>query len=84
MKIKRSDSRSEGIWHRWSGYGSNEWHNGNVALKELYDRDPNYKRHLQFGILQVMSRGAAAQDVIAAESAYKEKLGSRAFGLNRN
>jgi hypothetical protein len=77
---------SEGIWGRWVGYGSDKWHNGNVALKALYEQDPDYKRHFQFGILQVMSRGTADRDVLAAESSYKNKLGSRviSLGLNRN
>jgi hypothetical protein len=53
-------------------------HGGNVLLKK---RSP---KPYQLSILETVSSLATPDDVIRRERMWKEKLGSRAFGLNLN
>jgi hypothetical protein len=74
---------AKGILGRWAAYADNG-HGGNVQLRELGVRDPLAKRQLRFSILQTLPRTLTAGEVIAHERRHKEKLGSRAHGLNSN
>lgn len=65
-----------GIYGRWSAYASNG-HGGNLELQDL---DPT---NFQFSILEIVPATATVDDVIACENRWKEKLGTRKFGLNR-
>jgi hypothetical protein len=67
----------KGIYGRWSAYAQNG-HGGNLELKEL---DPT---NFQFSILEIVSPTTTADGVIECENRWKEKLGTRQFGLNRN
>jgi len=72
-----------GIWGRWVNYiktGSG----GNKYLIELLKNNEKYKYNFQFTILQTLPINLKADEVIEYEELYKEKFGSRAFGLNRN
>ncbi len=66
-----------GIYGRWSAYSLNG-HGGN---KELKDLDPN---NFRFSILEIVSATTTADEVIDCENRWKEKLGTRGFGLNSN
>ena len=66
-----------GIWGRWCAY--RDGHGGNTKLKEV--KNPS---SLQFSILWICSISTSPQDVIGHETLFKEKLGSRAHGLNAN
>jgi hypothetical protein len=66
-----------GFVGRWRDYVANA-HGGNVVLKS---RDPS---DYQVAILEVAGSAATVTDVIAMEMRWKEKLQSRAMGLNRN
>lgn len=66
-----------GIYGRWSAYARNG-HGGN---KELIDLDPSTFR---FSILEIVPATTTADGVIEYENRWKEKLGTRQFGLNRN
>lgn len=66
-----------GFWSRWSEYRANG-HGGNVALR---GRDPS---DYIVSVLQVAGSTDTADDILAAESRWKGKLQSVAFGLNRN
>jgi len=66
-----------GIFGRWSEYAKNG-HGGNQELKEL---NPN---NFEFSILEIASPTNTADDVITIENRWKEKLGTRQFGLNNN
>lgn len=70
---------ADGFLGRWRQYAANG-HGGN---RELMGLDP-ILRDFQVSILEVASPEMSAADIIARESAWKEKLGARAHGLNLN
>ena len=78
-----SASGAEGLWGRWKTY-ANTGHGGNAALKELMGRDSSYPKAFSYSILQILPKTTARAEVLNWEGRYKEKLGSRAMGLNQN
>lgn len=74
----------EGLWGRWSDYVNTNGEGGNKLLHDLMAKYPNRYRSLQYSVLRVLDKTTKADDVIALESLYKNKLGTRAFGLNAN
>lgn len=72
-----------GVWQRWSEYASNI-HGNNKRLKELCKKDSNYKKNFQYTILESLPSNIDKKEVIKIESLYKQKFGTRAFGLNEN
>lgn len=73
-----SATGSDGFLGRWRAYA--DGHGGNVGLKELAHGAEQYAVH----ILETVGSNASIEDVFAIESHWKDKLGSRAHGLNRN
>tara|TARA_X000001036_G_C20681032_1_gene805906 strand:+ start:2258 stop:3124 length:867 start_codon:yes stop_codon:yes gene_type:complete len=73
----------EGIWQRWSEYATTG-HGGNLELKSLLQKDPAYARNFKFSVLQSLPSNITPREIITIEALYKDKLGSRAHGLNRN
>lgn len=73
----------EGIWQRWSEYARTIT-GDNKELKGLIAKDPNYHRHFRFSVLQTLPSNVTKDEIIRVESLYKNKLGSRVFGLNSN
>jgi len=73
----------EGILGRWKDYAANG-HGGNVKLKKLLESNESYVHNFQFTILQTLPKSLTNKEVIEYEVRYKEKLGSRVFGLNNN
>lgn len=74
---------ADGVWGRWSGYAANG-HGGNALLRKLIERDPSYPDAFTFSILQILPTSTARAEVFARERRFKQKLGSRATGLNGN
>jgi hypothetical protein len=74
---------AEGIWNRWSTYAQNK-HGGNKKLIELCGEEEDYEQNFQYTILQSLPSNLTGKEVVKVESLYKEKFGSRAFGLNEN
>ena len=72
-----------GIWGRWRKYSKNPT-GGNKHIKAVLDKYPNRYNSFQFSILRVMEPGTTKNQIIEQESKIKEKLGSRAYGLNLN
>ena len=72
-----------GIWGRWCTYAETGGHGGNDGLLELL-REPHRVHRLRWTILQTMSRSTPSKDVVRAESAWKDRLGSRATRLGYN
>lgn len=66
----------QGIYGRWSTYAKNG-HGGNVELRDL---DPI---NFQFSILEIVPATTTVSGVIDCENRWKEKLGTRQFGLNK-
>jgi len=73
----------DGILGRWQQYALNG-HGGNVVLKRLLTMDEDYADNFQFTILRTLPSSLTPKEIIAYEKLYKEKLGSRAHGLNLN
>lgn len=73
----------DGIWGRWKSYAANG-HGGNTLLRPLVDSGSDYPAAFRYSLLQVLPRTLTKNEVIRWEALYKEKLGSRAFGLNLN
>ena len=67
----------KGIFGRWCTYALTG-HAENIDLKDL---DPN---NFQFSILEIIPPATTADGVIERENRWKEKLGTRQFGLNKN
>lgn len=67
----------QGIYGRWSDYAKNG-HGGNKKLKGL--NPDNFK----FSILEIVSATTTPDEVIECENRWKEKLGTRKHGLNKN
>lgn len=74
---------ARGILGRWSNY-ADDGHGGNTQLRALVDADPNVPNTFRFSILQTLPRTLTAAEVVAHERRHKEKLGTRAHGLNGN
>jgi len=66
-----------GFLGRWRAYQANG-HGGNVLLREA--GHANY----QVSILEVASPDMSPNDIVSRENHWKQKLGTRAFGLNAN
>ncbi len=74
---------TDGIWGRWATY-ARDASGGNVLLRKLIDTDPAYPDAFSYSILQILPKTFARDEVIGWERRYKQKLGSRATGLNSN
>ncbi|MCM2999970.1 GIY-YIG nuclease family protein [Paenibacillus cellulositrophicus] len=78
-----SASGERGIMGRWRGYTETP-HGGNINLISLLQADPDRYRNFQYSILRTLPKSLTRTEVIGFEKKYKQKLGSRAFGLNGN
>jgi len=67
----------QGIYGRWSNYAQNS-HGGNLELQNL---DAS---NFIFSILEIVPATTTVDGVIECENRWKEKLGTRRFGLNKN
>ena len=72
-----------GIWQRWCEYAKTG-HGGNLRLHELCRENIARASHFRFSILETFSRSMARDEAIRVESFFKQKLGTRVFGLNAN
>jgi len=73
-----------GLWQRWGNYIKGDHTGGNKEFIKLKNEDSEFYKNLQFSILEVLSKTANQKYCTEKESNWKEKLGSRAFGLNKN
>jgi hypothetical protein len=84
MQYVGSAYGDKGILGRWRSYAKQP-HGGNVRLKALLDEEgADYAQNFRFSILHTLPRTDTREQVLAWETRMKKKLGSRAFGLNRN
>jgi len=72
-----------GIWGRWENYVNNG-HGKNKLLEELVENNENYVANFQWTVLETLPANLSKDKVISYEKKYKEKLGTRVFGLNLN
>jgi hypothetical protein len=73
----------EGIWGRWLAY-ARTGHGGNALLSKLIATDPAYPASFSYSVLEILPTSFARAEVLAHERQFKQKLGSRATGLNAN
>lgn len=73
-----------GLWQRWSSYVKTEGTGNNKQLELLKINRLGFQFELQFSILEVLTKTADKVYCIEKESMWKNKLGTRAFGLNNN
>ena len=73
---------ADGLLGRWRSYAKSGGHGGNVHLRTLVGDRSARAADLQFSILRTLPLDAPREDVLAVESVYMRKLGTRAFGLN--
>lgn len=73
-----------GLWQRWESYVKTGFTGGNIELENLKKNNPDFYTELQFSILEVLSKNANQNECVKAESLWKDKLGTRAYGLNKN
>lgn len=73
----------DGIWGRWYQYAANG-HGNNKLLRGLISGDRAYPDAFRYSLLQVLPKTTKDSEVIRWETQYKNKLGSRAKGLNAN
>jgi hypothetical protein len=72
-----------GIWGRWKTYAETG-HGGNKLLVDLLGKEPHAVKHFQFSILEILSGTSTADDAIAKENLWKQKLATRVGGYNGN
>ncbi len=71
-----------GIWQRWQEYAQTI-HGGNKKLIGLC-KTKNYQNNFHYSILQTLPSNITQKEIIKIENLYKEKLGTKAHGLNDN
>jgi hypothetical protein len=69
---------ADGLLGRWRGYA--DGHGGNAGLRDLAEPADRY----DVRILETVGSGATTEEILALEALWKQKLGSRTRGLNRN
>ncbi len=69
-----------GRWREYAGTG----HGGNALLRELIEGNAGYQQNLRFTLLRTLPKVLTNREVIRYERLYKDKLGTRAHGLNLN
>lgn len=73
-----------GLWQRWESYVKGDKTGGNKELIKLKEENSDFYNEFQFSILEVLSKTADQKYCSEKESLWKEKLGTRAHGLNKN
>jgi hypothetical protein len=79
-----SATGAKGLWGRWTEYAKTG-HGGNKRLKDACKNRPHEcPNSWWFSILDTFSRNLSRKEALSIERRFKEKLGTRAFGLNDN
>ena len=72
-----------GLLGRWRNYADTV-HGGNKKMMALAKKRPRLQDDLQFAVLQTLPVTLTKAEVVVHEGRHKDKLGSRAHGLNSN
>lgn len=83
MQYVGSTYGQNGILGRWKQYAKNG-HGGNIKLQSLLSKQSVSKHDLTFTVLRTLPKTLTKNEVINYEVLYKNKLGSKVFGLNLN
>ena len=74
----------DGIMGRWQEYAITNGHGNNRQLIDLLSIDNSHGRNFQFTVLMTLPKTMTAPEVIKREVLFKQKLGTKSFGLNSN
>lgn len=83
MYIGSAYGKEGGIWGRWMGYAKTG-HNGNKGIVKFIAENNASINYFEFSLLEIFPKGVTSKVVIDAENHYKERYGTRIFGLNEN
>lgn len=74
-----------GVWQRWSCYVDTNGLGGDVVLKDLIEKDPNYGNNFVFTVIECFfNRDGNASYILERETYWKQVFTTRIFGNNRN
>lgn len=73
----------DGILGRWKSYAQTG-HGNNSLLNSLVKTDSDYPLKFRFSILHTLTKSTTKEEALRWEVCFKNKLGTRAFGLNSN
>lgn len=85
LYVGSATSKNGMLLSRWNGYITT-FHNGNVALKELYEEKgaDYFKENFQYSILENYNSKVNREFVESRENYWKEVLDTRIHGYNKN
>lgn len=78
-----SANGQSGIWQRWIDYAKT-FHGGNKKLIEICKSEDDYHKNFRYSVLQPLPSNITKKEIDKIEKIYKEKLGTKVFGLNDN
>lgn len=73
-----------GIIGRWKTYVDQDMKENKDLIELMQNNSEEYKYNFSFTVLRTLSKTLSDKEVIKVENFYKEKLGSKEFGLNCN
>ncbi len=74
----------EGILNRWKTYVDKNMKENKDLIELSNNNNEDYKYNFSFTILRTLPKTLSDKEVIKIENFYKEKLGSKEYGLNCN
>ena len=74
----------EGILGRWKRYAKTNGHGNNSLLIPLVKDNKDYSLNFQYTILHTLTKSTTKEEALRWEVKFKNKLGTKAFGLNIN
>lgn len=75
----------DGVWQRWGHYVNTNGHGGDVVLKALIKRNPDYGDNFVFTLVEsFFNRDGNAPYILNREQYWKKVFATRSFGNNKN
>ena len=74
----------DGLWGRWAEYIATGGHGGNKKMHQAMTENPQRCHDLQFSVLQILSKSLSEDEIIKAETLWKNKLLTKEHGWNDN
>ena len=74
----------DGLWGRWAEYIATSGHGGNKKMHQAMKENPQRCHDLQFSVLQILSKSLSEDEIIKAETLWKNKLLTKEHGWNDN
>ena len=74
----------DGLWGRWAGDIATGGHGDNKKMHQAMKENPQRCHDLQFSVLQILSKSLSEDEIIKAETLWKNKLLTKEHGWNDN